>query len=404
MNRPYFKLCGFLLASFSVVSSGLAQAPQRIFSVNDAVFYGLKNNQQVLIANEDVEIAKARIRETLALNFPKVDFNFNASQYETMSPFVLPYSLGSVYYPPNAVTSSNYAARFSVLQYLYAGGKYTSSYKMAKTNFLISEMNREIQVFQAKADIKKAFYELIHAKQKFKLYKEEINALDKLNDARYNEWLRELKRQYFDVSVELENAKLNFLSKIGLELDTAFDVTGTLEVELGDYELSKLLAWANQYRKEINMGAIQETIDALSVTLLQSEKYPAITLGGTYEFLDVNLAENKKNWAMYLNLNLPIFDGWASWSRLAAKKSQAKQSGIKKIGVEDAIALEVRSSYAAYNISRQKVKFDEENLKQAGESPDKKKVFMLKLNLINSRLDAIINQIQLEKAVGKELM
>ncbi len=376
----------------------------RTFGLNDSIFYAMKNNQQILVANEDVEIAKARIMETRALNFPKIDFNFNASQYETMSPFMLSDYLGSVYYPKKGGLSSNYAARFSILQYLYAGGRYTSNFKLAKTNLQASEANRDIVVAMVKYEVKKVYYNLLYAKEKYRLWDDEIKAIAKQKVPRYNDWVVELNRERYNAKILLEIARLNFLSKLGIELNTDFDVTGSIEIELKSFDINKLFAISYQYRKELNAVAIQETIDSLSVSLLQTEKYPTITLGGTYELPEINLSKGTKNWAVYINLNLPIFDGWASWARLSAKKSHLKQSGLRKTIIDDTIALDVRRSYLAYEVSKEKLKFDSENLERfIAQGADRKKIFAAKNNLLESKLDVALSYIQLEKAVGKEL-
>ena len=406
-------------------SESNSKSALRVFNIRDAVFYGLKNNQQMLIALEDIEIARAKIRETNALIFPKIDFNLHAAQYESLAPFTLSDSLGSAYYEARPFRSENYTARFMLSQYIYAGGKYTSNMRLARTNLLIAETTKDILAAKVRADIKKAFYELLYARTRDELLRSEIKRLSDLlpsegrqpagNKSGSDEiqgMLSELRRLSYSSESNLAAAQLKFLSAMGLELNTQFDIDGDLEIEFKDYDVDKLIAQAYQFRSELNKVAIQETIDSLSVSLLQAERFPSIMMGGLYEFADANRSDNKKNWAMFVNLNLPVFDGWASWARLDIKKSQARQNSIRRVDAEDSIAGEVRLAFIAYESSRKKVKYDEETLAKIKSAVSDKtplsdgiynKIFRARLNLLESRLEAALALVNLEKAVGKEL-
>lgn len=395
-----YLIVALLVVSFS--RNHIYSQSKRIFTLDDALFFATRNNQQLRIANDEIAIAKSRIKEARAMIFPKIDFNFNISRYEITSPFVLFDDLGSVYYgkPSRELFST---ARLSAYQYLYAGGKATSNLRLARTNLLVSEANREIILSQLRFETKKAFYKLLYAQEVFNLYESEINYLSKLKRPDDSEWLKELKRELFDIKAKRESAKLHFLHTIGLELDTNFELKGTLDIEFKDHDINKLLAQTLQYRQELNKVAIQETIDALSVSLLQTERLPKIILGGTYELYDMSLLENRRNWALYLNLNLPIFDGWASWSRLSVKKLQLEQSKKKKVKIKDALHLEVRTAFINYESARKKLEYDKKMLKESTEDADRKKNFTLKLRLLASKLSTAISHTELEKAVGKDL-
>ncbi len=391
----------FMLAAMYSCAAPLF-AEKRVFTEKSAVEYAYKNNHQIIVMDEEINVARSKVRETAAMGLPKIDFNFNYSQFETMTALILPESLGNVYYSNN-IPSSNYAARLSLLQYLYAGGRFTSALKLAKTNHLIAEANKEIALARTKAEVRKSFYELAYLDFKLKSIEKEIREIENRSKKQDSDWLSELKRERIGLKAELYTARMHFLSLIGLELNTEFDIEAEIEPTFKSFELPKLLAWAHRTRPELNKGVIQETIDALSVSLLQKDKYPTITLGGTYELLDLHLNENKRNWAMYLNLNLPLFDGWASWARISALKAQSKQSTVKRANVEDQINLEVRSAFTSYNVSKEKAEFDSAVFEAALKTNDRKKIFLAKIKLTETKLLSILSLIELERAVGAEL-
>ncbi|PKN01772.1 MAG: hypothetical protein CVU77_02200 [Elusimicrobia bacterium HGW-Elusimicrobia-1] len=388
------------------MSPSRPSASVRVFTAADAVFYGIRNNQQILVANEDVEIAKAKIRETHALVFPKIDFNLNASKYDTATPFILSDALGSIYYDASRAPSENYTAKFTMAQYIYAGGRYTSNMRLAKTNLRVAETNREILLSNVRAEVKKAFYRLIYASARLSDMKKEAARLSSGGRSADGELLAALRRDIISAEKNYAAARLGFLSTAGLELNTIFEISGALKIDLPTaLEADKLVAQAYQYRRELSRVAIQETIDSLAVSLLQTEKFPAVTLGGTYEFVDVNRSDSRKNWAMFLNLNLPVFDGWASWARLDARKSHARQSGIKKTDAEDAISYEVRLAVLTLEAAAKKVKHDEDRLAEAlsAKPVNPRAVYLASMDILDSRLEAVTSLINLELAVGKEI-
>jgi len=409
-------------ASPSSITSNQSDT-KRSFNIKEAVFYGLKNNQQMLIALEDIEIARAKIREANALIYPKIDFNLHAAQYESFTPFTLTDTLGSSYYEPHGARSENYTARFMLSQYLYAGGKYTSNMRLAKTNLRVAETTRDILTSKVRAEIKKSFYELLYADSKDKLITEEMEWLGvfiteqrlRNNTAavqRAQSRLAGIKRESYSSQKELLLAKIKFLTAMGMELNTDFVIDGSLEVDFKNYEVEILIAQSYQSRAELNKVAMQETIDTLGVSLLQAERFPSIMMGGIYEFADANRSDSKKNWAMFVNLNLPIFDGWASWARLDIKKSQLRQNNIRKVDVEDAIASEVRLAHITYESAVKKARYDKELLDSllqyqtqsvSNNDEARSQIFQQRLNYLASQLEAIVAFINLEKAVGKEL-
>ncbi|MDI6757141.1 MAG: TolC family protein [Endomicrobiia bacterium] len=414
-RRMVFAATLIVVALFSCRRGALSAEPPvrapasavRIFSVADAVFYGIRNNQQILVANEEIEIARAKIRETHALVFPKIDFNLNASKYETATPFVLSDALGSIYYDARRSPSENYTAKFTLAQYLYAGGRYTSNMRLARTNMRVAETNKEILVSHVRAEVKKAFYRLIHALARLDEMKKEAARLELSQNSSDKDILISLKRDILMTEKDSAAERLGFLSAAGLELNTFFETSGTLEKDMpSSLDADKLVAQAYQYRRELSKVAIQETIDSLAVSLLQTERFPAVSLGGTYELVDINRSDSRKNWAMFMNLNLPIFDGWASWARLDSRKSHARQSAIRKTDAEDSISYEVRLAVLNCETSAKKVKYDAERLAAILSSPSSspRSIFLARLDLLDSRLWAVACLINLELAVGKEIL
>ena len=57
---------------------------------------------------------------------------------------------------------------------------------------------------------------------------------------------------------------------------------------------------------------------------------------------------SEKDWYVSLNINYPIFDGGAIFSRLKQKKIKVRQATIERSKIEEKIKLEVRKAFSEY--------------------------------------------------------
>ena len=190
---------------------------------------------------------------------------------------------------------------------------------------------------------------------------------------------------------ELETWEL--LSLIGLELDTVIDIEGTIDVEKLDLNLQQCILWAYQFRPEIKTTQYQESMDNIGVNLITMEKLPTIMLGASYDWLGDDQENWERDWYVTLNINLPLFEGGAIFSRLKQKKIQARQASIERAKIEDKIKLEVRKAFSEYNFWYNKLlKVEESNVKSIEHE-------ILKADI---RYNYIKSLTELWKVMGKE--
>jgi len=155
-------------------------------------------------------------------------------------------------------------------------------------------------------------------------------------------------------------------------------------------------------------------MDALGVKLSLSARSPTITLGAHYEYADENMNFSNRNWNTTLNFNVPIFDGWASGSRVRQKSLQLEQGQLRRKDIEDSIRLELRKSYNDYNFWLKELSEREKKYKQYGEMIESITDATLLMEVYVSRFQAGLDYISavyehlvcrasLEHAVGKPL-
>jgi outer membrane protein TolC len=70
-----------------------------------------------------------------------------------------------------------------------------------------------------------------------------------------------------------------------------------------------------------------------------------VAFGAGYELRDSDLALRTSNWNATINLNLPLFDGFSTLSRIRQSRDQAELGRVKKAKLQDQVFLDVRQTY-----------------------------------------------------------
>ena len=375
----------FILLLLFVVSPIFAQGVERVLTIEECTKLALNINQDILIANEAILYAEQRVNEAKSLYFPKLDLNFNVSRFDNDFPTLINshYLPATILLPMIGDVDYFYSTKVALWQPIYNGGKTTATNKLAKINYEKAKTNSEIKKNEVVAQVKSQFYKNVALKEKIQIYKD---YLSKKPNAALQEQLDILEHEY-----ELETLEL--LSLVGLELDTVIDIDGTLETKKLDLDLQQCILWAYQFRPEIKTTQYQESMDNIGVNLITMEKLPTIMLGASYDWLGDDLEKWEKDWYISLNINLPLFEGGAVFSRLKQKKIQARQATIERAKIEDQIKLEVRKAFSEYNFWYDKL-IKSEKIKTKSLEQD-----ILKADI---KCNYIKSLIELWKVIGKQ--
>lgn len=430
--KKLFTICCFLLFIISTL-----YGEQRTLDLEECLHFALLNNESLLSLKKEYEIAQQRIIETNAFLYPHLDFGFNYFRYSVEKEE----KLGGIPYEyaflpgTSGETEDYFVTRFSLTQHLYSGGRVISTKKLAE----MSLKKAEIQLERAKKEIvfqtKKAFYDYLRVREKMHLYGDALNFAEQIysqvskqnipieEERKISSYRNQLRSSFNNSEYEFKEAKLQVLNTLGIELNTEITLQGELESSAQEINLEKCLAWAYQYRPELKLIRVEEEIDLLAVNLALAERYPTMSLGINYFFVGKIFPSPEKNWSATLGVSLPLFDGWAGWSKIKQRQIQAEQSKLKKTEWEDLINLEIRQAYNGF-IFWQK----EREYRSKEEKEEEKFLEILKAKWSTKEIKAeqlltafenyllakersleaisqhLISQAKLEKAMGKSLV
>lgn len=333
-----------------------AQEPDRVLTLEQSVQTGLQNSQPLLSAREDVRIAQQRIVEARSLYYPNLALNMNASRYRATDYVALPGEFGSTVLSPSDEPGNFYAGRVALRQMIYNGGRNQANLHLAEAALAQARIQEESIRGQVTVNTVSAFYDVLLAQKRAALtdrvrqeilaMAEQVRADDDVGKGTLDSLTARLRRDLAARRRELESASLAFLSAVGLELYTQVRLSGTLETLPVKEPLPKLLARAQEARLEIRGTEYQREIDRLAVNLSESQRNPVVVFGATYELNNEVFPLDRAFWNATLNVNLPIFDGFASRARIRQTRLIASQNRITRAEVEDRINREVRESFA----------------------------------------------------------
>jgi len=349
-----------------------------VLDLNAAIDYALANNTEIKSLALDQEQAGYRVREALGNFYPSL----TATGYYAYLTNVPVIDIGGMPIPMGL--HDNYNVQVSLQQVLFAWGKLYDAYRIADIGRSICDLTLQRKKQDIRFRVTQSFYSMLVLEEMVTLTRESYEQLQRHEDAvrkRYEAGMVpqiELIRAQVEVAnikprvLEAKNgrqlARNGFQVLLGMDLDQAFDISGTLDFADEDFDLDTLTSQALTGRPEIRSLESAVRIAELSRSLARRTNLPTIVAGATFAGMKpTGLNEDKwgSNLTFNLGFSLPIFSGF----RTAAQARQAALAIEKaRLAVDDVrkgIALEVKDAYFTFETSREIVAAARENLVQA---------------------------------------
>lgn len=326
-------------------------------TLESAIRLGLENNSDFLLAQQEIIIAEQKVKEAKFLFLPQFSLQGTATWYDLDYPMVLPDSVANRFIPSNRLLDDDAKHQFfgvgvTATQYLYAGGRFRSTLKMAQANLKQAQSKYEAVKNAAVRDIKKAFFSLLYAQHNRELAQNvqtkaaayyramTPGAWDKV---KARQLMARLDSQKNAAENELQKAQLSMLVNLNKELNSRITVKGSFKPVEIKLDLPHLNLWSMEFRPELKAAIYALELDNLAIDLALSRRYPDLILTGSYEQLGVDgLDEVNKQVSLAVRLPLP----YNISSQTAQRRAEQKQSTLRRAAIEDAIRVQVAENYA----------------------------------------------------------
>ncbi len=416
----------WLICIISAPAQSKEEIVERTLNLATAIQVATLNNQELLVKREEIEIAEQKRKEALSFNYPKLGLEANYSLFHSTHPSILLSRSGAAYLPDNE--DDFYMARVSLSQFIYTGGRIKTTKRQARENLKKVRLEYDIIKNKIAYETTRAFYKVLLITKERDVIKKQVEDMElilarigKVSKTGYPFERLYLEREDLitrlrEKETELRLSKLNLNKVLGIELNTIVMLKGSLDYTPIEVDINKMVAWAFEYRPEVMIRQAEEAIDALSVSLSRAEWMPTLRLDTAYEYGgSVDWDEGIEHWHTTLNLDLPIFAGWARWARVRQKKAERRKRTISKAQIKDSIRYEVRESFERLESLKIRLEESKKNLERAERmwktilegSRDYREIIdcvdihrEMQLKYWNIVYDWQIVKAQLEKAVG----
>ena len=416
------------------------------FSLDECVSYAKKNNVQVKNALLAIDAQLQTNREISAAAFPTINTNIGGNDYLKIPTSLLPAQIfggaAGTYIPVQFGTkfNANYGANF---QQLLFDGQVFVAIKARATSLEWQRKNAALTEEAIKANIYKIYYQLSASKTQLNILDANIERLSKLaHDAEimYKNGFAE-KLDVDKVNVQLNNIQTEKLKAnnsvaigfMGLKMLMGMPVKDSLSLTevIDEKSLNNNILFENDFeygvRKDFQYLNTTKKLTEFNVKRCQLSYLPTVSMSGSYsqnamrtkfDFFEGGSWFNTS--IVSLNINLPLFNGFARDARVKRTKIELKQIENQIDALKNNIDNEITQAKLNYISSVATMQFQKKNMQlaEAVYQQTKKKfetgtgsnteisaaqadLVTAQNNYMNALYSALIAKVDLLKATGK---
>ncbi len=360
--------------------SGLALA-QELLTLEKCVNLALANNQDLKIAQEKIVESQGRKQEAFGNFLPHLSVSGSYTRLEESPRMTVLF--GGYEQTFELGPEHLYSTELTLRQPLFTWGKIYHGDRQARLNYeLVNEEYRQVKnslVF----DVKRAFYNLLLAKQFVIIAKEAVDVTDshyRTTRALYKEGrvsdydVSRAKVQLVNNQTELIKAKNNLkLAReelsilLNTKLEENWEIGGEFVFEKREVDLEDFVGKAFADRAEIKQLMVREEMSKISIKLARADNRPNLDFLVNYQYTNpfYNREEWGGSWNAILSLNFPLFSGFSDLGRVKQAKAGLEQVTILSSQVKERIKLELRKAFFDLEEARDRIEAQSENVELA---------------------------------------
>jgi outer membrane protein len=373
-----FLICADVLSLY-------AQMPLQL-TLSESLQRAQKNNEALLIAQQDLETAHQRIRESLADGLPQLSASLSYDRNWLLPNFV--FGNQSVTIGAHNSLTGNLGIR----QSLYSGGKLFASLRVARLFRQYSQENVRFIEQRVLSDVETAFYDVLLAHELLRVSKLSLSRAQAnykrvqnlFNAGRVSEYdllraqtqVAEIRPDSILAANNLKLATLTFKNQIGLTPDMAIDIIGSFRLTspvLSQSETEQI-AIGHQFRPEIRQQNTMIPMRQNAEKISQSSSRPKLELviNGQWQAQKDNFKFNandfRQSWFSGLTLSVPLFDGFRTNAQVAQSRADTRRAELGLQQIERAIGLEIARAHQTLSeaLARKEAQMQTVNLAQKG--------------------------------------
>lgn len=320
-------------------------------TLDQAVGVALRDNRDILLKEQDLKKAKAKLSEANASLFPALNFTATRKIVRGLYAKDLPET--------NTQTT--------LKQYLYRGGETINTIKFNQYGVVIAQAQLDKAKLDTVLNVNKAFSTLLLASDFAKLNKailentkahiEYLKAKYKEGQASHSELLKieqslmGVKKAYESSLSQVDSGETLLKNLLYLDEKVRIEAQGEFNYEELEIAYDEAFLMSMKNRPEIRQYEAQKEAAKRSIEIAKSDTRPSIYASWDYYSSSVSVLTFSpvKAWQDYnvvgLTFSWPIFDGWATKAKVDQAIADLKSAQLLKEKTVKDITLELRNAY-----------------------------------------------------------
>ena len=389
--------------------SAIAQKP-KVLTLEESIEIAKQSNLTVQTAEQNLKAAEAQVRAALGGLLPRVTANGNYTYFKDIQKSVIraeggfgppmPGERMNEIQPPSADNEAdlielefgahhNVQGTVNLTQPVFAWGRYYYGYQAAKLNYQATQRDVDAAYNQLRLDVSEAFYgalvaqEFVRvAQQSVSLVEEQLAIAEASFDAgaatnfdvlRAKVQLANAKSTLIRAENGVRTAKNAYKTVLNTPLGEDITVKGTLEIpenrQMPALNLDDLIQQALENRPEVHRTQFSEQAAHKQIDIAKTRRLPDLGLFSNYQVShNERLIEMNRIWSVGFQINIPIFDGFATSAAVQQTESVLKQVQLGGDQVKVGVEFEVRAAYLNLLGAQTIIDVQRETVAQARES------------------------------------
>ena len=443
--KKRIELLSLLLLLVNAAMAQVKDSAAVSFSLQQCIDYAYKNQNKVLNAGLDEQIASAKVKEVVGIGLPQINGSFDLKDYLSIPTSLLPAQVfggrPGDFIPVKFGTKYNASAGLDASQILF-DGSYIVGLQATKTYLELSKKNVERTKIETVTSVSKAYYGAL-------INEERLNLL-KTNVARIKKLLEDTKAMYdkgfvekIDVSritvnynnLLVETEKVQRLVKVtyallkfqmGMDLSTKLSLSDKLNATS---QAIPVTAEKVDYSKRVEYSLLksQQKLYELDLKKNRMGYLPSVvaygSLIGNAQRNEFDIFDTDKKWYPIAivggRITVPIFDGLQKNYRIQQAKINLLKSRNDEKSLEMGIDLEINTTQINYQNNIAALETQKKNIALAEEVYNTSKIKYdqgvgsnleiinadaslkeAQTNYYNAMYDVLVSKIDLDKANG----
>lgn len=364
----------FLGVIFSLTCSAWCEV--KPLTLDEGIQLALANNHSLQAASKSVTSAREGISEAKAGFYPTLQFESSCTKLDSAP------SYGTMIMGDDVI----YDAKGIVTQPLFTGGKLSSAYKLALSNYESAEYEYERVKNDLILAVKSAYFGILKALKFQQVAADSVKQVEvhlrlvknfydagtvaKVDVLRAEVQLANVRQNLIKAENGVSLAKAGFNQLLARELDAAVEVIDILKVTLCQVNLDDCLKEAGNSRPELKQMKANIEMLKQRVTIAKGDNYPAVALLGNYDYQKGKTPEIEwdGSWLAGIMVNWTLWDGKARTSRINQAVSELEGVYAQEMLLRDGISLEVRQAILNLNEAEKNIEVAQGAIGQAEEN------------------------------------